>query len=58
MDVVSKEPPGFSHLYYAYPNFLLTPHTAWIGVEAIQRVWQQGIENIGAFCCGNALRTL
>lgn len=61
IDVVSKEPPSFSHPYYSiihYPNFLLTPHTAWIGVEAIQRAWQQVMENIEAFCQGNPIRCL
>ena len=52
IDVVSQEPPGLNHPYYSIldnPNFILTPHTAWIGLSAIKRAWQQTIENISNF---------
>ena len=61
IDVVSKEPPGFSHPYYRilhYPNFILTPHTAWIGLSAMKRAWQQAIENIENFAKGKPSQVL
>ena len=42
MDVVSSEPPSLSHPYHSilnHPNFILTPHTAWIGLSTIKRAW-------------------
>ena len=59
MDVVSKEPPGFQHPYYSilhYPNFILTPHIAWAGVQTIKRAWEQVIENIENFVKGKPSR--
>ena len=47
MDVVSSEPPSLSHPYHSilnYHNFILTPHTAWIGLSTIKRAWKQVIE--------------
>lgn len=61
IDVVSKEPPNFEHPYYSildYSNFILTPHTAWIGVAAIKRAWEQVIENITNFKNNKPIRLI
>ena len=60
-DVVSKRrnSPSLSHPYHSilnYPNFILTPHTAWIGLSTIKRAWNQVIENIENFKKGKPTR--
>jgi glycerate dehydrogenase len=35
------------------PNFLLTPHTGWASVEAMQVLADQLIANLEAFVAGN-----
>ena len=59
MDVVSSEPPSLSHPYHSilnYHNFILTPHTAWIGLSTIKRAWNQVLENIENFKKGKPSR--
>ena len=61
MDVVSSEPPSLSHPYHSilnYHNFILTPHTAWIGLSTIKRAWKQVIENIENFKKGKPSRVV
>ena len=61
IDVVTEEPPGLSHPYHSilnYPNFILTPHTAWIGLSTIKRAWNQVIENIENFKKGKPTRVV
>ena len=61
IDVVTQEPPGLSHPYHSilnYPNFILTPHTAWIGLSTIKRAWNQVIENIENFKKGKPTRVV
>ncbi len=61
IDVVSSEPPSFSHPYYSilsYPNFILTPHVAWVGLSAMKRAWSQVIENIENFKKGKPTRVV
>ena len=55
IDVVTQEPPGF---ILNYPNFILTPHTAWIGLSTIKRAWNQVLENIENFKKGKPTRVL
>jgi len=54
-DVLSVEPPvdGNVLLDTAIPNFILTPHVAWIAQEARQRLIEQVAGNVKAFLEGN-----
>ena len=55
-DVVTTEPVPADHPFMALmdrPDFILTPHIAWAGREAIQALSDQLIENIEAFVAGN-----
>ena len=53
-DVLAKEPPTAGHplLDLDLPNFILTPHIAWSGREAMQTLADQLIDNIEAFVAG------
>lgn len=55
-DVLGKEPPTAGHplLDLNLPNFILTPHIAWSGREAMQTLADQLIANIEAFVAGSA----
>jgi glycerate dehydrogenase len=56
--VLSQEPPvkGSLLIDNDVPNLIITPHSAWIAVEARQRLIGQMVENISAFLDGKALR--
>jgi glycerate dehydrogenase len=53
-DVLEKEPPAAGHplLELDLPNFILTPHIAWSGREAMQTLADQLIDNIEAWAAG------
>jgi len=53
-DVLDKEPPTQGHplLELELPNFIMTPHIAWSGREAMQALADQLIANIEAFVAG------
>jgi glycerate dehydrogenase len=53
-DVLEQEPPTAGHplLDLDMPNFILTPHIAWSGREAMQILADQLIDNIEAFVAG------
>jgi glycerate dehydrogenase len=53
-DVLSSEPPraGNPLLELELPNFILTPHIAWSGEQAMQRLADQVIDNLEAFVRG------
>jgi glycerate dehydrogenase len=53
-DVLAKEPPTDGHplLDVNLPNFILTPHIAWSGREAMQTMADQLIDNIEAYAAG------
>ncbi len=56
-DVTAPEPPPPDHplmRLLELPNFILTPHVAWASQEAIQGLADQLVDNIEAFCSGNA----
>ena len=44
------------HSILNYHNFILTPHTAWIGLSTIKRAWNQVLENIENFKKGKPSR--
>ena len=58
LDVLSVEPPthGNPLIDPSVPNLIITPHSAWIAVEARQRLIGQMVENIQAFLTGKSLR--
>lgn len=53
-DVLAKEPPREGHalLDLNLPNFILTPHIAWSGRQAMQTLSDQLIDNIELFISG------
>lgn len=53
-DVLSVEPPkgGNPLLELDLPNFILTPHVAWSGRQAMQALADQLIDNVEAFVRG------
>ncbi len=59
-DVLSEEPPrsGNPLLDIDLPNFILTPHVAWSGREAMRTLADQLVENIEAFVAGHPLRVV
>lgn len=56
IDVAAVEPPPLDSPLMklaSHPNFLLTPHTAWASVEAMQVLADQLIDNLEAFVSGS-----
>ena len=56
IDVAAVEPPPLDSTLMklaSRPNFLLTPHTGWASVEAMQVLADQLIANLEAFVAGN-----
>ncbi|BCL75697.1 lactate dehydrogenase [Jeongeupia sp. HS-3] len=54
LDVLIEEPPtsGNPLLDAKLPNLIITPHVAWAGVETMQRLADQLIDNVDAFLRG------
>ncbi|MDE0571118.1 MAG: D-2-hydroxyacid dehydrogenase [Verrucomicrobiales bacterium] len=55
LDVLSTEPPGKDHPLMSdhIPNLLITPHIAWISLEARKRLLEGVIGNIQSFLSGS-----
>lgn len=55
LDVLSSEPPEIDHplMSDTIPNLLITPHIAWISLEARMRLLEGVISNIKSFISGN-----
>ena len=53
LDVLSVEPPLPGHPLIGLPNCIITPHNAWISVEARSNIMQTTIENIRAALNGH-----
>ena len=49
LDVLSTEPPAKSNPLVGLPNCIITPHNAWMSVEARRRMLEITVENIQAF---------
>lgn len=51
LDVLSSEPPPPTHplLHTGLPNLIVTPHAAWLAVEARQRLLDIATDHIAAF---------
>ena len=49
LDVLSTEPPAKSNPLIGLPNCIITPHNAWMSVEARRSILDTTIENIQSF---------
>ncbi len=47
-----------NHVLMKFPNVLITPHSAFNSTEALQRILDSTIENIGAFAKGTPANTV
>jgi glycerate dehydrogenase len=48
LDVLSTEPPAITNPLIGLPNCIITPHNAWVSVEARRRLMQATLDNIQA----------
>jgi glycerate dehydrogenase len=53
LDVLSQEPPPAGHPLTGMKQCIVTPHTAWLSVEARRRILNTTIENIKGFIAGS-----
>ncbi|AYB32789.1 D-2-hydroxyacid dehydrogenase [Chryseolinea soli] len=53
LDVLSQEPPPPGHPLTGLKQCIITPHTAWLSVEARRRILTTTIENIKSFLAGS-----
>ncbi|MEC8213279.1 MAG: NAD(P)-dependent oxidoreductase, partial [Pseudomonadota bacterium] len=60
LDVLSQEPPceGNTLLDDSLPNLIITPHTAWISLEARQRLVEQVAGTVGKFLKGEKINSV
>lgn len=58
LDVLSVEPPPADHPLIGLPNCLITPHNAWMSLEARQRIMNTTIENVRQALQGNAINVV
>lgn len=52
LDVLKEEPPVVGHPLVHHPRVIVTPHNAWVSVEARSRMMQVTAENIKMFLAG------
>ena len=55
LDVLEKEPPPFNHPLIGLPNATITPHIAWISIEARKRIFSTMIEILNFYKNGETL---
>lgn len=53
LDVFGEEPPGVNNPLVGLANCIITPHTAWLSVEARRRILQITCGNIQSFLLGS-----
>lgn len=58
LDVLSKEPPPETNPLLKAKNCLITPHNAWISLEARKRIMSVTETNIAAFLTGTPVNTV
>jgi glycerate dehydrogenase len=58
LDVLSMEPPPPDHPLIHASNCIITPHNAWVSVEARQRILATTLENIKALLAGYPQNTI
>ena len=52
LDVLEKEPPPVNHPLIGLPNATITPHIAWISLEARKRIFATILEIIEKYKLG------
>ncbi len=52
LDVLTTEPPAANHPLVHHKNCMVTPHNAWISVEARTRLMETTIQNVESFVAG------
>lgn len=58
LDVLSIEPPPPKHPLFRAPHCLITPHIAWTGFAARQRLLDTTVKNIAAFLAGSPIHVV
>jgi glycerate dehydrogenase len=58
LDVLSTEPPPENHPLLRVPNCIITPHTAWLSVEARKRIMETTLKNIESVLQGTPLNNV
>jgi glycerate dehydrogenase len=53
LDVLTNEPPEKNNPLIGLPNCIITPHNAWISVEARGRILETTLQNLQAFLNGS-----
>jgi D-3-phosphoglycerate dehydrogenase len=46
LDVVQREPPEANRPILTHPKAIVTPHAAWYSQESLQRVKDQGLDEV------------
>jgi len=55
LDVLEKEPPPVNHPLIGLPNATITPHIAWISIEARKRIFSTMIEILNSYIEGKTI---
>lgn len=55
LDVLDQEPPASNHPLIGIPNIYITPHNAWLSLEARTRIIQSLTSTLRGFLAGKAI---
>jgi glycerate dehydrogenase len=58
LDVLKEEPPAEGHPLVHHPRVIVTPHNAWVSVEARSRLMQVTADNIKMFLAGTPVNVV